>query len=107
MLVDRISGFVGSYAVKLDGQVDALIFAGGIGEKSPLLRKAVADKCRSIGVAINQEANNKAPDGEATITDISREPGQKPAVLVCQTDEEVRYVLSSHQFMRPTYRVRY
>jgi acetate kinase len=52
------------------------------------------DKCRSIGVAINQEANSKAPDGEATMTDISRKPGQKPAVLVCQTNEEVRSVLS-------------
>lgn len=41
LFVDRVCGFVGSYYVTLQGQVDALVFAGGIGEKSALLRSAV------------------------------------------------------------------
>src|ERR1700710_2676893 len=33
IFVDRIIGYVGSYYVSLHGKVDALVFAGGIGEK--------------------------------------------------------------------------
>lgn len=90
ILVDRIAGFIGSYVVKLDGHVDALVFAAGIGEKSALLRKRVVEKCRSVGFAIDQKANANGPDETATVTDISEKSGQKPAVLICQTNEEVR-----------------
>src|ERR1700737_645896 len=33
IMVDRVVGFIGSYWVKMGGKVDALVFAGGIGEK--------------------------------------------------------------------------
>lgn len=91
IFVDRIVGLVGNYAVKLDGNVDALVFAGGIGEKSPLLRKAVVEKCRCLGFAINQEANSRGPEKSTAVTDISEKRGQSPAVLICQTNEEVWY----------------
>ncbi|EEP82659.1 acetate kinase [Uncinocarpus reesii 1704] len=90
IFVDRIVGFIGSYFVKLDGVVDAVVFAGGIGEKSAILRKAIAEKCRCLGFLINQQANSKdIADDAHTVTDMSAKSGQKPAVLVCQTDEEV------------------
>lgn len=92
IFVDRIAGLVGNYYVKLDGKVNALVFAGGIGEKSALLRKAVVDKCRCLGFAINQSENSKGPDESATITDISQDRGRTAAVLVCQTNEEVRHL---------------
>ncbi|KAL2375378.1 acetate kinase [Blastomyces gilchristii SLH14081] len=59
IFVDRIVGFIGNYVVKLDGHVDALVFAGGIGEKSTLLRKKVVEKCRCLGFVIDHEANGK------------------------------------------------
>ena len=34
IFVDRVAGFIGSYFVSLEGRVDALVFAGGIGEHS-------------------------------------------------------------------------
>ena len=91
IFVDRIAGLIGNYFVKLDGKVDALVFAGGIGEKSALLRKAVVEKCHCLGFAINQGENSKGPEESATITDISQDPGRIAAVLVCQTNEEVRH----------------
>ncbi|WEW55228.1 acetate kinase [Emydomyces testavorans] len=90
IFVDRIIGFVGNYFVKLDGEVDAIVFAGGIGEKSELLRRAVAEKCRCLGLSLNQQANSKGvADDSPIVIDISENPGQAPAVLVCQTNEEV------------------
>jgi acetate kinase len=45
--------------VKLDGQVDALVFAGGIGEKSALLRSQVVEKCAYLGFIIGKTKNSE------------------------------------------------
>jgi acetate kinase len=88
IVVDRILGYIGSYYVKLNGQVDAIVFAGGIGEKSALLRRTLVEQCRSLGVAIDPGANDKGP-GDETVKDISLD-GKGPRVLICQTNEQVR-----------------
>ncbi|KAJ5692791.1 acetate kinase [Penicillium macrosclerotiorum] len=88
ILVDRILGYIGNYYVKLGGQVDALVFAGGIGEKSALLRRVLSEKCQSLGVAIDSEANDKGPGDTETVMDISKESGKGPRVLICQTNEQ-------------------
>ncbi|KAK4128336.1 acetate kinase [Parathielavia appendiculata] len=85
LFVDRICGFVGSYFVKLRGQVDALVFAGGIGEKSDLLRAAVVEQVKCLGFALDDEANKAKI--EAVVQDVGKE-GVLPKVLVCQTDEQ-------------------
>jgi acetate kinase len=85
IFIDRIVGYVGSYFVKLDGQVDALVFAGGIGEKSALLRSRVVEKCACLGFAIDEDKNSQP--GEARVVEIGG--GDKSRTLICQTDEEV------------------
>lgn len=82
-------GFIGNYFVKLDGQVDGLVFAGGIGEKSALLRKTLVEKSRSLGFAIDESKNNQGPKDDQTVLDISKESGSGRRVLVCQTNEQV------------------
>jgi acetate kinase len=85
IFVDRICGFVGSYYVTLGGQVDALVFAGGIGEKSAELRKRVVGACECLGFRIDGSKN------ERKVEDVVQEVGAKGArhrVLVCQTDEQ-------------------
>jgi acetate kinase len=90
ILVDRIVGFVGNYYVKLDGQVDGIVFAGGIGEKSALLRKTIVEKCRSLGFAIDSAANERGPGENETVVDITaRGKPDAKRVLICQTDEQV------------------
>lgn len=90
ILVDRILGFIGNYYVKLGGVVDALVFAGGIGEKSALLRRTLSEKCESLGMAIDLEANDKGPKDHETVKDVSKDAAGKGArVLICQTNEQV------------------
>jgi acetate kinase len=89
LLVDRIAGFIGSYYVSLQGQVDALVFAGGIGEKSASLRAAVSERVSCLGFAIDKAANEellKDPGAKvvANITDANR----PSSILVCRTDEQ-------------------
>ncbi|KAJ5132488.1 hypothetical protein N7448_006646 [Penicillium atrosanguineum] len=88
ILVDRILGYIGNYYVKLGGEVDALVFAGGIGEKSALLRRTLSEKCKSLGIAIDSEANDKGPEDDETVKDISKGAGKGPRVLICQTNEQ-------------------
>lgn len=90
IIVDRILGYIGSYFVKLGGRVDALVFAGGVGENSALLRKRLVEESQCLGFAIDESANNKGPAKES-VTEISKEPGKNPRVLICQTDEQVRW----------------
>lgn len=90
IFVDRILGFIGSYYVKLEGQVDGLVFAGGIGEKSALLRKTLVAKSRSLGFALDETANEQGPREDQTVMNISGESSRDHhRVLVCQTNEQV------------------
>ncbi|KFX95937.1 hypothetical protein O988_05543 [Pseudogymnoascus sp. VKM F-3808] len=86
LFVDRICGFVGAYYVSLHGEVDALVFAGGIGEKSAELRKSIVERCACLGFAIGEEANGKG-GGDDVVRDISGKGKHK--VLICKTDEQL------------------
>lgn len=87
IFVDRITDFVAAYYVKLGGDVDALVFAGGIGEKGSQLREAVVRKVACLGFGLDEDLNVK-PGEEATVVDVGK-VGYKHRVLICQTDEQV------------------
>ncbi|KAK0511520.1 hypothetical protein JMJ35_006093 [Cladonia borealis] len=85
IFVDRLIHFIGSYYVKLEGEVDALVFAGGIGEKGALLRTRIVEKCRCLGFGLDEQTNNNKI--EDVVRDIGME-GARYRTLVCQTDEQ-------------------
>jgi acetate kinase len=58
LFVKRIVDYVASYYVRLGG-VDALVFAGGIGENSALVREKVIEALEPLGFTLNKEANEK------------------------------------------------
>ncbi|CAK7235947.1 hypothetical protein SBRCBS47491_009469 [Sporothrix bragantina] len=89
LFVDRVCGFVGSYYVSLGGKVDALVFAGGIGERSDRLRQAVVEQCACLGFAIDGAANKEAGHAAGTVTDLTAKSGSRHQVLVCRTDEQL------------------
>ncbi len=85
IFLNRVLGFVGSYYVFLGGKVDALVFAGGIGERSDRFRGDIATQAKCLGFEIDEVLNKKK------IVDVVQEVGKKganPRVLVCQTDEQ-------------------
>jgi acetate kinase len=85
IMVDRICSYVGSYYVTLHGKVDALVFAGGIGEKSELLRRRVTEEVSCLGFEVDGELNKKSI--EEVVQDIGKK-GAKHRTLVCQTNEQ-------------------
>jgi acetate kinase len=86
LFVDRILGFVGSYYVTLRGEVDALVFAGGIGEKGVKLRAKVVEGASCLGFAVDEKANAEPED--EVVTEVTGS-GAKHKVLICQTDEQL------------------
>lgn len=88
--MDRILDFIGSYHLKLGGDVDAVVFAGGVGEHSQELREVVgkAMECLHYQV-IDPEKNKTVQFIEGDISDISTGGTGKGRVLVCKTNEQV------------------
>ena len=50
----RTRQYLGSYMVALNGKVDALVFTGGLGEKSHLLRTLVCEGLEGMGLVIDE-----------------------------------------------------
>lgn len=85
IFLDRILNYIGSYYVTLNGKVDALVLAGGIGEKSGKLRRRIAEEIACLGFEIDGSKNEKKI--EDVVQDVGKE-GAKHRLLVCQTDEQ-------------------
>ena len=80
-LADNILGYIGMYAAYLNG-LDALVFTGGIGLGSDLLRKKVCSGLGYLGLTLDDAKNQGRGDG-CISTDDSR-----VTVWRLKTDEE-------------------
>lgn len=80
----RVRKYIGAYAAAMGG-LDVIVFTGGIGENSPIVRDRTISHLGYMGVGINQELNETAR-GRGDI-DISTE-NSLIRVLVIPTNEE-------------------
>jgi acetate kinase len=79
--------WIGAYAAALGG-LDALVFAGGIGENAPVLRQRICDGLGFLGLALDSRRN------AANAAVISRR-GSPVQVRVIRTDEELMIARST------------
>lgn len=80
----RIKKYIGSYCATLNG-VDAIVFTGGIGEHSDLMRRLVMSDMEYLGVDFDFEENAKNKDGVRFLS----KPDSKVKVLILPTNEEL------------------
>lgn len=80
---DRVIETVGGYNALMGG-ADAIVFAGGIGENAPDIRKAIIDGLNVFGAKIDSEENNCRGKEKIVST-----PDSKVKVWVIPTNEEV------------------
>lgn len=73
--------WIGSFAAALGG-LDTLVFAGGIGEKAPLIRARICDGLGFLGIEVNEGRNTE--NASLISTDAGR-----VAVRVIRTNEEL------------------
>jgi acetate kinase len=81
----RLRGAIGAMASALGG-IDALVFTGGVGERSPEVRERATDEMAFMGVAVSSELNRNAdPDCEITREGASA----RTLVIVAREDLEI------------------
>ncbi len=82
MLAYRVKKYVGSYLAALNG-ADAVVFTGGIGENSPLVRKLVMEDMTFCGAILDDKKNETR--GETFINAAD----SKVKIIVLPTNEEL------------------
>jgi acetate kinase len=81
MFAHRLRSFTGAMLASLGG-LDALVFAGGIGEHSPEVRAAACKPFGFLGIALDEQKNAHTPGDEDIATSTSQ-----VRVLVVHTQE--------------------
>jgi acetate kinase len=89
----RAAKTVGALTVALGG-LDALVFTGGIGEHSTVVRAAVVDRLAVLGVHLDAAANERHGP-------VISAAGSAPVALVVPTDEE-RLIAADTLELAPT-----
>ncbi|MBQ8406536.1 MAG: acetate kinase [Clostridia bacterium] len=77
--------YVGAYAAAMNG-VDCIVFTAGVGENTPVVRKAICENMSYLGLSIDQEKNLEKNNG--AIRDITGKDS-KVKVLIIPTNEEL------------------
>jgi acetate kinase len=80
----RLKKYIGAYTAAL-GRVDALVFTGGVGENSDIVRQRSLEGMDLLGYALDLDKNAGTRGVEA---DLSL-PGSRSRVLVVPTNEEL------------------
>lgn len=90
----RLAKSLASMACALP-RIDGLIFTGGIGENSPLIRSRTVSWLKLLGFAIDSEANAKFVRGK---TGLINQPNS-PRIIVMPTNEEQQIALDTSLFI--------
>jgi acetate kinase len=84
IMVYEVKKYIGAYAAAMGG-LDAVAFAGGIGENSWRVREGVCHDMEFLGIALDEEANRQPATADRMISG----PNSNVAVLVVYTNEEI------------------
>jgi acetate kinase len=80
----RIKKYIGSYAAAMGG-LDAIVFTGGIGENSSMVREHVLKELNFLGIHLDEILNSSGEKGEREIN--TKESDVK--IFVIPTNEEL------------------
>ena len=81
----RARKYLGAYLAVLGGAAEAVIFSGGIGENSALVRREIVSRMEWCGLSLDEGANENVIGRDGKISALS----SKLDVYVIHTDEEV------------------
>jgi acetate kinase len=89
MFCYRVTKYVGAYAAAMGG-IDGIVFTGGIGENSILVREYVCNKLAFLGVDFDPDANATGPKERFITT-----PDSRTVVGIVPTNEELVIALDT------------
>ena len=71
-------------AAAMDG-LDSIVFTGGVGERSAVIRARAADGLGFLGISVDAERNKQSPDAEISVPDA----GVRAFVITAREDLEI------------------
>lgn len=81
----RVRKYIGAYLAEMSG-ADAMVFTGGIGENSPVIRQRICAKLGWLGIELDEALNSQITgDKEGEIS----KPSGRVKVFVIPTNEEL------------------
>jgi len=86
--VHRMRKYLGAYMVALNGEVDALVFTGGMAEKSHFLRTLVCEDLQKLGLIVD-DALNQADGGKFSTETPVHSQNSPIQIWVIPTNEEL------------------
>ena len=89
----QVRKWIGSFAAALGG-LDTLVFAAGIGENSPVIRRRICDGLGFLGIGLDRRRNA----GNAPLISSS---SNRVKVRVIRTDEELMIARSVAGVLNP------
>ena len=100
MYNDRIAKYIAEYYLKLEGNIDAIVFTAGVGENGRAARLEICERLRPLGVNIDEEVNSKIAgfldihEGVITTSD------SKIKVMVVPTNEEIMIIKDTYDIVK-------
>jgi acetate kinase len=95
MFCYRIRKYIGAYRAAIN-KTDAIVFTGGIGENSAIVRERTCSGLDSLGISLDPH-KNKAVSGK--ISDIQKN-GSSIKIMVIATDEELEIARQTIETIR-------
>lgn len=89
IFANKIANYIAMYNNRLDG-ADVIVLTAGIGENSPIMRKLIIDRIKSLGVKLDESKN----DFRGEFRKISTEDSKIP-VYVIPTNEELMIAMDT------------
>jgi acetate kinase len=91
----RVRKYIGAYLAALGG-ADAVVFGGGIGENSPVVRERILSGLEALGLRLDKERNEAAAGKEGTIS----AAGSPLAIYVVLVDESLLIARQTARLVR-------
>lgn len=91
----RIRKYIGAYLAVL-GNVDALVFTGGIGEHAAPVRQAIVANLQNLGIRLDDTANASVNGALCPVHLQTEESGSSIPLLVIRTNEELEIARQTH-----------
>lgn len=100
----RLRKYIGAYAALMGG-ADAIVFTGGIGENSPMIRHGATQRLDYMGAVLDYEFNQSAAvSHEEPVAEISS-GFARCKILVVATDEQQEIAHQANNLITERYRV--
>jgi acetate kinase len=94
MFVESVIHYIGAYYAKLGG-LDNLVFTGGIGENSALVRSKICSAVSHMGIWLDEEKNREFC-GDKRVVSVDSSP---VSILVIPANEEVGIARDTYSFV--------